>query len=57
MSDEESSNQARPHRGRGGRGRGVPPTEPAALRHQPLQNRLSGGTHIKNNSLLERMDY
>ena len=59
MSDEESSNQARLHRGRGrgGRGRGVPPTEPAALRHQPLQNRLSGGTHIKNSSLLERMDY
>ena len=59
VSDEESSNQARLHRGRGrgGRGRGIPPTEPAALRHQPLQNRLSGVTHIKHNSLLERMDY
>lgn len=62
VSDEESSNQAPLHRdtrsrGRGGRGRGIPPTEPLALRHQPLQNRLSRGTHIKNNSLLERMEY
>ena len=58
---EESSNQARTYRGarfrgRGGRGLGIPPSEPSAFRHQPLGQRLSGGTHVKNNSLLERME-
>ena len=60
-SHEESSNQARTHRGgrlrgRGGRGPGIPPSEPSIFRHQPLGQRLSGGTHVKNNSLLERME-
>ncbi len=57
---EEPSNQARTYRGarfRGrGRGLGIPPSEPSAFRHQPLGQRLSGGTHVKNNSLLERME-
>ena len=59
---EESLNQARAHRGArsrgrgGGRGLGIPPSEPSFSRHQPLGQRLSGGTHVKNNSLLERME-
>ena len=60
-SPEESTNQARTYRGarfrgRGGRGLGIPPSEPSAFRHQPLGQRLSGGTNVKNNSLLERME-
>jgi hypothetical protein len=60
-SHEEPSNQARTHlsarfRGRGGRGHGIPPSGPSVSRHQPLGLRLSGGTHVKNNSLLERME-
>jgi len=60
-SDQESSNHTGIHggtrfRGRGGRGRDIAPSEPSAFRHQPLQNRLSGGAHAKNNSLLERME-
>lgn len=61
-SDEETSNQTHLHRGPRpprprNRIRGVPPSEPSIFRHhQPLQNRLSGGIYVKNNSLLERME-
>ena len=56
--DEEASNQARTYRGARFRGRGGrgPPSEPSFFRHQPLGQRLSGGTHVKNHSLLERME-
>ena len=60
-SHEESSDQARTYRGarfrgRGGRGLALPPSGPSVFRHQPLGQRLSGGTHAKNNTLLERME-
>jgi hypothetical protein len=61
MSNEESSNQAHTHRGarfrgRSGRNLVIPPSGPSVLRHQPLGQRLSRRTHVKNNSLLERME-